>query len=111
MNNHDGMITWQDLKSLRREMGELGCGDAALAMFEREPLLGQAIAGRWATIRVMLRAAGVSEDTAKPILRQIIRLIVEAIGLQDRAKEKLLADFMPGADDEDENKHGGDHAR
>jgi hypothetical protein len=100
MNNHDGMITWHDLKTLRREMGELGWGDAALAMFEREPLLGQAIACRWAKIRMMLMAGGVSDEVAKPVLRQIIRLIVESVGLQDRAKAKLLEDFMPGTDEE-----------
>jgi hypothetical protein len=110
MENSDAMIRREDVKAVRRQIGDDGWGDAALAIFEREPLLGQCIAQRWACIRVMMMTNGLSESQAKPILRQIVMLIVESLGLQQRAKEKLIADFLPDTTSDTNNEKGDGHA-
>jgi hypothetical protein len=103
MSNHDGMIRREDIKAIRRRIGDDGWGDTALSIFEREPVLGMCIADHWTRIRLLLIATGVSDEQARPALRQIIRMVVESIELQKRSQDKLLADFLPDLE-------GGGHA-
>ena len=105
MDNHDGMIKRDDVKAVRRQIHEKGWGDFALEIFEHEPLLGQVVSSRWANIRMMLTGLGMAEDDIQPIMRQVTTLAIEIVGLQERAKNKLMVDLLP-----DMNNDGGDHA-
>jgi hypothetical protein len=100
MDNHDGLIKRDDVKAFRREVGEAGWGDEALSIFEREPLLGKCIAHRWSQIHLRMMALGLTDKQVQPILREIVQLVVEPLGLQERAKRKLMADFLPNIDNE-----------
>jgi len=104
MKHHDGLIQPEDLKAVRRKMKEEGWGDFALNIFEYEPLLGECLAGRWANIRLLLSGLGLAQDDIRPVLRQVLMMAVESLGLQQRAKHKLLADLLPDLGD------GGGHA-
>lgn len=95
MEHHDGIIKREDIKAVRRAIGEGGWGDAALAIFEREPVLGKCVANHWARIRLLMMNAGISDEQARPALRQIIKMIVETIELGKRSQAKLIADFLP----------------
>lgn len=71
MNNHDGMIGRDDFKAVRRQITAMGWGDMALDLFGHEPLLGQIVSSRWATVRLLLKGHGMAEDDIQPIMRQV----------------------------------------
>lgn len=106
METHDGMITWGDIKAVRRRIGEAGWGDAALEIFDREPVLGKCVAHHWTRIASLLENAGVTPEQSRPALRQLVKMVVEALELKSRGQSKLLAGVLPGFDDEEGGNNG-----
>lgn len=93
--NNDTRISEHDLKVLRHRMDKSGWTKAALALFDKEPVLAQHMADEFEAVRQRLRKAGLSADQVETLLPLLARLALEPVLLVDRAHRQLWDDFLP----------------